>query len=79
MCPLVLTFFLQVQISAHDEGVPVSRVSSNQAIVAVTVSRDLYAPVFSAQNYNVMILANATIGSPIVVVTATDADTPVVH
>lgn len=59
---------------AYDGGTPAK---NSTATVAITVDRNLYAPVFSPDRYETTILETASPGDSIVTVLATDQDTSV--
>ncbi|WAQ95445.1 FAT4-like protein [Mya arenaria] len=59
-------------ITAYDSGAPLARV---QETVTITVNRNLNTPIFESQNYEETVYDFEPIGSSVVVVRATDADT----
>lgn len=78
---MILNFFLnslftQIQIAAADQGVPV-RQASGTATLVVTVTRDLYDPIFFPANYQARIDQNVPVGTSVMTVSASDADTAV--
>ncbi|XP_052789236.1 protocadherin Fat 1-like [Mya arenaria] len=58
--------------SAYDSGAPLAKV---QETVTITVNRNLNTPIFESQNYEETVYDFEPIGSSVVVLRATDADT----
>lgn len=58
-------------VTAYDTGVPEITTS---AIVTITITRNLNAPVFSARRYEDTVYDYTGVGSNVLQITATDAD-----
>lgn len=61
----------QLLVTAYDTGVPEITTS---AIVTITITRNLNAPVFSARRYEDTVYDYTGVGSNVLQITATDAD-----
>jgi len=72
----VTLFCFQLQIAAADQGVPVRR-AVTPATVTISVTRSLSDPIFFQQSYTQTITQDVPIGTTVIIVTASDADTAV--
>lgn len=66
--------FIQIRVRAYDGGQKTA-----EALITVTVNRNLNDPVFSPAQYEKEILDNEPLASSIVKVVASDADTQVIY
>lgn len=67
-------FFNQLRVKAQDGADPPK---SSTAVLAITVERNLYAPVFQPQRIDISLLETQELGVAVSDVNATDEDTKV--
>ena len=68
---------LQLSVSAKDKGLPTPRLATNQATVQINVIRNEKDPIFFQDTYSASLEQNKPVGTQVVTVKASDADTAV--